>query len=140
MYLTEVGRAIPLYPILHLSGLAIILILRRKASEFFWSDDKKRLLIAVGCASFCGLISDHMFGNLVFILLIRWLIPLELTLPPWLTFPGWSYGIRVITLPSIFMYVLPISTIERASMSPVATIVGVSLIIALRPARLFPER
>jgi hypothetical protein len=138
-YLTEVGRAIPLYPILHLSGLAIILLLREKASNFFWSDDKKRLLTAVACASFCGLISDHMFGNLAFILLIGWLIPLQLTLPPWLKFPGWAYGMNVISLPPIFMYVLPISTIERTLMTLVATIVGVSLIIALRSAHLFPE-
>jgi len=138
-YLTEVGRAIPIYPILHLSGLAIILLLREKASKFFWSNDRKQLLIAVACTSFCGLISDHMFGNLAFILLIGWLIPLEITLPPWLNFPGWAYGLKVIDLPSIFMYVLPISTIERTLMTLIATIVGVGLIIALRTARLLPK-
>jgi hypothetical protein len=138
-YLTPVGRSIPLYPILHLSGLVIILLLRDKASEFFWSNDKKRLLVSIVCTSFCGLISDHMFGNLAFILLIGWLVPLDLTLPTWLRFPGWAYGVAVVDLPSIFMFVLPISTIERTAMTAVATIIGTSLILALRAAQLLQE-
>jgi hypothetical protein len=80
-----------------------------------------------------------MFGNLAFILLIGWLVPLDLTLPAWLRFPGWAYGVAVVDLPSIFMFVLPISTIERTVMTAVATIIGTSLILALRAAQLLQE-
>lgn len=138
-YLTDIGRAIPFYPVFHLSGLAIILLLRGKVSEYFSTNDKKQLLISVAFSSFCGLISDHMVGNLAFVLMIGWMIPLDLTLPSWLRFPGWAYGIQAVDLPSLFMYVLPVSVIERTVMALVATFIGISLIVSLRAAGLIRE-
>jgi hypothetical protein len=67
---------------------------------------------AVCLASYCGIIADHMIGNLAAISLF--------TLPP-----------------ELFMDVLPISAIERSIFTAIATVIGVGLILALRRAGLF---
>lgn len=85
---------------------------------------------SVFLAGYCGIIADHMFGNLIFIGTIDILIPLsdveEYFLKP-LGLPD---------VPSLFMYMIPISAVERIIMTIVATIVGVGVIIGLYRAGL----
>jgi len=132
-YFTWVGWEAPFYPVLHIAGLVIILILRGRLARFFLEGDKGRLTVAVALSSYCGLISDHMLGNLVFISVIGWLIPIEAV-------RGWLTSLHLPNVGALFMYVLPISAVERGVMTAVATLIGVSLILALRAAGFMPRR
>ncbi len=85
---------------------------------------KENLVMAVALGSYCGIIADHMVGNLVFIQLINAGI---LNVPPEI-------------LPSLFMGVLPISAVERLLFTAIAIIVGVGLISSIRRAGLFLKR
>lgn len=83
------------------------------------------LISSIFLACYCGIIADHMLGNLIFIGVIDILIPLadiqQFFLQP-LGLPN---------IPSLFMYMLPVSAIERILMTIAATIFGISLFIAL---------
>lgn len=85
---------------------------------------KENFVIAVALGSYCGIIADHMVGNLVFIQLIDAGI---LKVPPEI-------------LPPLFMGVLPISAIERLLFTVIATIVGVGLVSSIRRAGLYLKR
>ncbi|MEM2202441.1 MAG: ECF transporter S component [Candidatus Bathyarchaeia archaeon] len=89
---------------------------------------------AVFLASYCGIIADHMLGNLIFIATIDIFIPLivveEYFLKP-LGLPD---------IPSLFLYMVPVSAIERILMTVVATIVGVGLISGLYKAGLISKK
>ncbi len=85
---------------------------------------RENLVMAVALGSYCGIIADHMVGNLVFIQLINAGI---LIVPPEI-------------LPSLFMGVLPISAVERLLFTAIATIIGVGLISSIRRAGLFLKR
>lgn len=84
-------------------------------------------------AGYCGIIADHMVGNLIFIGTIDLFIPLEyiqrdlerLGLPD---------------IPSLFMYMIPASAAERIIITVIATIFGVGLLMALYRAGLLPRR
>jgi len=75
----------------------------------------RKFVVAVSLACYCGIIADHMLGNLIFVSLIG--IP-----------------------PEVFMMVLPISAVERLVLTTIATLIGVSLVFALRRAGFFPRR
>lgn len=131
-YLTWVGQRAPLYPILHGIGLLIILGFRDRISMLFESGARKSLTLAVLLSSYCGLISDHMLGNLIFILGVGWFIPLG-------TVESILEAMGLPSIPALFMFVIPISAVERATMSIVAAVFGTSLILALRSARMMPR-
>lgn len=130
-YLTWVGQIAPFYPVIHWAGLIIILIFRRKISVMYESEDKKKLSCAIFLSSYCGLISDHMLGNIIFILGLGWFIPLGAveSMLGSMNLPG---------IPELFLFMLPISTIERLLMTVVATVFGTGLITVLRSSRLMP--
>jgi uncharacterized membrane protein len=89
---------------------------------------------AVCLASYCGVIADHMVGNLVFIHAIDIFIPLQVIEDYFLK----PYGLP--DVPSLFMYMVPVSIIERIIFTAIATILGVGLILALRKTNLFPRK
>ncbi|MEM4480922.1 MAG: ECF transporter S component [Candidatus Bathyarchaeia archaeon] len=87
-------------------------------------------IASVFLASYCGIIADHMLGNLIFIGAIDIFIPLSVVE---------NYFLKPLGLPdipSLFMYMVPVSAIERVLMTVVATIVGVGLISGLYKAGL----
>lgn len=88
---------------------------------------------AVCLASYCGIIVDHMLGNLIFIHAIDVFIPLQVVEEYFLQ----PYGLP--DVPSLFMYMIPVSAIERIIFTAIATILGVGLVLALRRANLFPR-
>jgi hypothetical protein len=95
---------------------------------------RKSFVLAISIASYCGIIADHMLGNLVFINTINLFIPLS---------DVEQYFLKPLGLPdipSLFMYTIPISAIERISFTIIATIVGVGLILALREANLLTRK
>jgi len=182
-YATWVGRLLPFYPILHFTGLFIILVGRGKIAKVFekegesggsWqpkpyfllfgilvfvlgyifsklhlihveilsyfslplyfvggvaivygllgSRVREKFVIAVVLAGYCGIIADHMVGNLLF---IQFADPL---------------GVPPEILPSLFIEALPISVVERLLFTAIATIVGVGLISSIRRAGLYLKK
>ncbi|MGD8566250.1 MAG: hypothetical protein PVF96_07885 [Candidatus Bathyarchaeota archaeon] len=84
-------------------------------------------------ASYCGVIADHMVGNLIFIGVLDILIPLE-GIQDALDFMGLP------DVPSLFMYMIPVSAIERLLITIIATLFGVGLLMALFRAGLLPGK
>jgi len=85
---------------------------------------------AVFIANYCAVIADHMLGNLIFISTVDILIPLSVIE---------EYFLKPLGLPDVsalFMYMIPVSAIERILFTVVATILGVGLILALRRGNL----
>ena len=115
-YITWVGKEAPLYPIFHIFGLIITLTSHGWIAETFLGNNMTKVGIAVCLSSYCGVIADHMLGNLIYIT----------------HFPEVNW-------PPIFMSVLPISVVERVLLTVIATIFGASLVLALRKAGLFPR-
>lgn len=95
---------------------------------------KGQFVSAVCLASYCGIIADHMLGNLIFIHAIDIFIPLQVVEEYFLQ----PYGLP--DVPSLFMYMIPVSIIERIIFTAIATILGVGLVLALRKANLFSRK
>lgn len=131
-YMTWVGQRAPLYPVLQVAGLLIILLFRSRIAALFESRNKKNASVAVLLSSYCGLVSDHMLGGLAYIVGIGWFIPLE-------TVEQALKAMGLPGIPALFMFVLPISAVERVVMSLVATVFGTALILALRSAHMMPR-
>jgi hypothetical protein len=95
---------------------------------------KSSFVLAVSIASYCGIIADHMLGNLVFIKSIDVFIPFSIIEEYFLKPLGLP------DIPSLFMYMIPVSAIERILFTVVAAVIGVGLILALRKANLLTRR
>jgi len=111
-YSTNIGRAIPFYPILHFVGLGIILGFRGKVVDFIQSENKSQVSLGVALCSFPSTMAGHMLGNLIFISLIK---------------PD----------PLFFMTILPVSAAERIAITFLSTIITAPLLLIMRS--LFPE-
>ncbi len=95
---------------------------------------RRPFVLAVSIASYCGIIADHMLGNLVFISAINIFIPFSVIE---------EYFLKPLNLPDVptlFMYMIPVSAVERILFTVVATIFGVGLILALKRANLLPRK
>jgi len=115
-YATSVGRGAPYYPILQFVGFLIPLMFRGTISKLY-NKGGKTILLSIVLASYSGIVADHMLGNLIFISMF----------PDLLT-------------PQIFMMVLPISIVERALLTIIASVVGFTLILSLYRTGLYPKR
>ena len=89
---------------------------------------------AVSVASYCGIIADHMLGNLVFIESVDIFIPLNIIEDYFLK------PLRLPSIPALFMYMIPVSAVERILLTIVATIIGIGLVLALRRANLLTRK
>jgi hypothetical protein len=90
---------------------------------------KSPFILAVSVASYCGTIADHMLGNLVFIGSINVLIPPSVV-------DSFLQPLGLPNVSALFMYMIPVSALERILFTIVATIIGIGLILALRRANL----
>ncbi len=183
-YATLVGRLFPFYPILHFTGLFIMLVGRTRIARAFekegesggsWqpkpyvllfgiltfvlgyifsklylaqvelvsyfslplylaggvaivygllgSRVKEKFVLAIALASYCGIIADHMVGNLMFIQFAE---------------PFWGFSTEVVL--GFFIEAAPVSVVERLLFTTIATIVGVGLISSVRRAGLYLKR
>jgi len=109
-------------PLFLISGILIVYSL--------FSIGRSTFVLAVSLASYCGIIADHMLGNLIFIQAVNILIPFSVIEDFFLT----PFGLP--DIPSLFMYMIPVSAVERITFTIVATILGVGLILAIRRANL----
>lgn len=110
-YGTQTGRSAPYYPVLHLIGLGIVLVLRGKLADYIHSEDQGRLSLGVALCSFPSTMAGHMLGNLIFISLLR-------------------------PEPLFFMSILPISAAERVVLTILSTVIATPLLLIVRG--LFP--
>lgn len=113
-YSTYVGRAVPLFTVLHWAGLIVILVLRSKLAEFFQSNVRRKLLVSVLLCSYSATVTCHMYGCLAFILAAELLL------------------INVSDLPSLFTMLIPIATFERLTFTLISTVIGVPLLSTLK--------
>jgi len=98
-----------------------------------FGESRGLLASSIFMSSYCGIIADHMLGNLIFIGAIDILIPLQDIQDNFLEPLGLP------NIASLFMYMLPVSTTERILMTVIATVFGVSLLMALYKAGLIPR-
>ncbi|MBS7621637.1 hypothetical protein KEJ32_05965, partial [Candidatus Bathyarchaeota archaeon] len=89
----------------------------------FFSWIKPGFVTAIAIACYCGIIADHMLGNLIFLGMIDVVAP---------SLKGAPSGL----IAGIFMMVLPISVIERTLFTAIATTIAVALLPTLRKAGL----
>ncbi len=118
-YLSEIE--ILSYLSLPLYFLGAIIILH---GIFGGEEGKINFVAAVSMASYCGIIADHMIGNLSYISLLGIVIQPE----------------NLAATPAVFMSILPVSVVERLVFTAIATVFGVGLILALRRSGLFPRK
>ena len=104
-YGTETGRAAPYYPLLHLTGLGLILVFRGKIADYVRSRDK--VAVGVALSSYPSTLAGHMLGNLIFIVLFN---------------PS----------PVFFVSILPISVVERIVLTILSIVIATPLIVVLR--------
>jgi hypothetical protein len=91
---------------------------------------RSSFILSVSIASYCGIIADHMLGNLAFIASINVFIPLPAIED------GFLKPLGLPNIPALFMYIVPVSAVERILFTIIATIIGIGLILALRKANL----
>jgi hypothetical protein len=99
----------------------------------FFGERRGLLASSIFMSSYCGILADHMLGNLIFIGTIDIITPLEVIQEFFLEPLGLP------SIPSLFMYMLPVSTTERILMTVIATVFGVSLLMALYRIGLIPR-
>lgn len=144
-YVTPVGWEAPFYPLfLHIPALALILIFRNKLFEFMNSKSKRLVTIGVGISSYVGIMADHLWGSLMFILAVNLVVGMQ-TFRDWLKGIGltwmklgfssknpiasWVYQLAANpTMGDYFMFSLPITAIERIVFTTIATIITVAVI------------
>ena len=131
-YLTPVGWEAPFFPILHLTALALVLLFRDKISEYVHSPLRDRTAVGVALCSFIAVMADHVFGSLVWIFSIGWVVPLKAVRDSIraLVMVWVKLGVSVPAdkIGDIFMLILPIMTVERIIYTAIATVLGVSII------------
>jgi len=143
-----VGLEAPYYPIpLHIPALALILIFRHKIADFAKSSTRRIMTLGVGLAAYIGIITDHMWGNLMFA---------NLFFPYYYDLRGFRDWIQTITgmkwligmggMPSqqtilnnysgigdYFMIMLPVSVVERFIFTAIAIVIGVAVLRIIGP-------
>ncbi len=124
-YVTWVGQQAFLYPILQFAGLAVALASGWKAGQLYEGGNRRRLTVAVVLASYCGVIADHMTGNIAYVESIGWLVS-------WKSIEKMLASMGIPDVPSLFMFMLPVSAVERVALTVLTTFVGVAVIVALR--------
>jgi len=84
-------------------GLGLILLSRKWVPDALESKSRRRIGFAVGIAAYCGNISRHLFGNLLFVLLA--------------SFPA-----------AVFLTAIPLTLLEQAFFALISGVLGSSLI------------
>ncbi len=90
--------------VFHIFGLTLILASGRQIATELESQDRVRIGLAVGIATYCGSITRHLFGNLLFVLFA--------------------------SLPSaVFSSAIPLTLLEQTFFAVVSSILGASLVL-----------
>lgn len=119
-YLTPAGRAVWYFPLWHLIGLGVVLVLRGRLAELLQSENRAHLTLGVALGSYAATMAGHMLGNLIFI-----------SLGPSML------GIPSSALPSIFVGLFWVSPMERITITALSTLIMAPIILVAR--RMYPE-
>jgi hypothetical protein len=106
-YISPLGRRAYLAPILHLSGLIILILLGDHIYSLLHSEDRPRLYLGVLLTGYPSTLAGHIAGNIIYLNLFK-------------------------PAPEFFTAILPVSTAERLLITIIATVIGVPLILAVR--------
>ncbi len=142
-----VGLEAPYYPIpLHLPALALILIFRQKIVDFVKSSVRRIMTFGVGLVTYIGIMTDHMWGNLMFANLffpyyydLRGFRDMIRTIAGWKELIGMgapSQGTILNDYSGIgdyFMVMLPIGAVERLIFTAIAIFIGVAVLRIIGP-------
>jgi uncharacterized membrane protein len=121
-YSTWVGQVVWVFPALHWTGLAIVLIFGEWLPFFIQRGEGVALTICVALVGFAATMVAHMYGTLAFV------AATELGL------------IQQGILPAFFLGLIPLAAIERAIITAVVTVLGVPILLALRRQVVQSER
>ena len=102
--LTPQGREAELVLVFHFFGLVLILLSRNWVAGALESHSRRRVGLAVAIAAYCGNISRHLFGNLLFVLLA--------------SFPA-----------VVFLTAMPLTLVEQTFFALIAGFLGASLVL-----------
>jgi hypothetical protein len=91
-------------------------------------------VLAISIASYCGIIADHMLGNLAFISSVNLFIPFSVIQE------GFLNPLGLPSISALFMYMIPVSAFERILLTVVASILGVGLLLALLRSNLLTRK
>jgi uncharacterized membrane protein len=146
-YVTPIGLEAPFYPFfLHVPALIVILIFRGKIFEFVNGTSKRLVTLGIGIASFVGVMADHMWGDIMYITAINFVVDMKafrdalknvgmtisLGFSASKPIADWVYQITANpTLGDFFMLSIPIAAVERIIFTIIATIVGVGVVMGL---------
>lgn len=111
-YVSPLGRIAYLAPILHVSGLIILILLGDRVRVLLNSDKRPRLYLGVLLTGYPSTLAGHITGNIIYLNLFK-------------------------PAPEFFHVLLPVSTAERLVITVIATIIGVPLVLAVRT--FYPE-
>lgn len=111
------------FPILHFIALMIPLVFREKLAQLFRVLKKGKFSIPIVLTCWSALLADHMLGSMI-----------------WITirFPVVAPSLMPI-LPEFFVTYIPITLLERFTLTIVATIIAVALIPVLTSGKLLPR-
>ena len=112
--LTKIVEGLSITGILSFLAYSLIIIGAFSVIYGFSSWIRPGFVTAIALACYCGVITDHMLGNLIFIGMIDVVAP----------------GLK--DVPAIFMAVLPVSVIERTLFTAIGATIGVALLSTLR--------
>jgi len=112
--LTKIVEGLSITGILSFLAYSLIIIGAFAVIYGFSSWIRPGFVTAIALACYCGVIADHMLGNLIFIGMIDVVAP----------------GLK--DVPAIFMAVLPVSVIERTLFTAIGATIGVALLSTLR--------
>jgi len=146
-YVTPIGLEAPFYPFfLHVPALILILILRHRIFDLINSASKRLVTLGIGIASFAGVMSDHMWGNIMFVTAIEFVADMR-AIRDFLRSVGMTIGLgfsasnpmpdwvhQMVTDPTLgdfFMLSIPIAAVERIVFTAIATVIGVGVIMAI---------
>lgn len=138
-YLTPPGREVFFYPFLHWAAFILVLFFRKRIADFIQSDIKQKLTLGITLCCFAGIMANHMAGNLIFIASVGWFIPLK-TIKDAVKALGFFWMKSGLPSPedfpsglgALFTLMLPISVVERISMTIIATFLGSGIVFALQ--------
>jgi hypothetical protein len=111
-YALPTGRAAWMVPVLHLTGLLVVLASRESVSEMISSDDRGKLTRGMLLCSLPSTLAGHLLGNIIF-------------------------AVAFSPSPEFFTAVLPVSAVERGVITILATLIGAPLVLAVR--QVYPD-
>ena len=111
-YVTPVGFSILYYPLPHIISLCIVLIFRGRIQEYLNSKQRSKIVVGALLASYPSTMAGHMAGNIIFIVFFN-------------------------PTAAFFVSLLPISIIERLTITALSTFIAAPILLATR--EIFPD-